>query len=194
MLESFKKLPKRELKFIIVLLTIIFSWGIYVIIFVPSITKLEKTGNQLLELEKQKAQLDNDVKNYNKLKDKYQSYSFEKLTLQFPNEGKVPKIILWIEELFQDPNLSRPSISFLRGKDKEQYLQLFINFTGPYANVQDLIKKIEANERLTTIETTNLSMGTSNLITADLTIKIYGEDFTDTSVEKYDFNNIDLFR
>jgi Tfp pilus assembly protein PilO len=193
MLEIFKKLSKRELRLVIVLLTIIFSWGIYVIIFVPSITKLEKTENQLFELEKQKAQLNNKVRRYNQLKDKYQSYSFEKLALQFPNKGKVPQIILWVEELFQDPNLSRPSISFLRGEDKEQYLQLFLSFTGPYANVRDLIKKIEANERLTTIENTNLSSGTSNAITTNLTIKIYGEDFADVSVEKYDFNNIDLF-
>lgn len=177
-----------------ILLTIIFSYGIYLIIFVPQITKLEKIENNLFELEKQNTQLNNKMKHYNKLKVQYQVYSYEKLILQFPDKGKIPEVILWLEELFQDPSLSRPSISFSRGQDQEQYLQLSLSFTGPYNNVQDLIKKIEANERLTIIETTNLIRGTSDLIVTSLVIKIYGKDFTDVSEEKYDFNNIELFK
>ncbi len=191
MTEVFKKLSKRELRFTIILLTIILLYGIYVVIFVPSITKLEEKDNELLKLEQKEIQLNNEIVLYNKLKDTYQSYNFEKLQIQFPNEGKVPKIILWIEELFQDSNLSRPSVSLSK---EGQYLQISLSFTGPYTDVQSLINKIEANERLTTIETINLNASTVDSITVNLVIRIYGQDFTDVSKNEYDFNHVDLFK
>jgi Tfp pilus assembly protein PilO len=194
MIEIFKNLSKKELRLVFILLTIIFLYLVYMFILTPSIKKLKETENELSKLEKQKLQLNNDINLYNQLKNQYQNDSLEDLLLQLPDEGKVPEIILWIEELFQDPNVSNPNISFARGNNKEQYLELSISFTGPYINVKDLINKIEANKRLTIVENTNLNKGTSNLIVSHLVIKIYGQNFKDFSEKEYDFNNIDLFR
>jgi Tfp pilus assembly protein PilO len=194
MIEVFKNLSKRELKFIIILLTIIFLYMVYVIIFAPSLRKLAERESELFRLEGHKAKLNSEVRHYHQLKNKYQDYNYENLLLQFPNEGKVPQVILWIEDLFQDYNLSRPSINFSRCNDQEQYLQISLNFTGPYGNIEDLINKIEANERLTTIETINLNAGSGYLITGNLLMRVYGQNFQDVSAAQYNFNKMDLFR
>lgn len=193
MFEIFKKLTNREKRLLIIAVILMVMYGTYALAFEPSRAKLDETKEQLNRLEQQEAQLNREIANYNQLKDSYQNYNLDELLTQLPKQGKVPEIILWLQQLFLDPQITHSGIGFSRGEDIEQYLQINLSVSGPYSNVQGIINRIEGNERLTTIETVNLSGG-ANSVSANLSIRIYGQDFTDISEEEYNFNNNDLFR
>lgn len=194
MSEVFNKLSKRERTLMIIALAVILIYSVYAFVLGPSKVKLEKNQQELFRLEQQEAQFNREVANFNQLKETYENYSFEELLIQLPEQGKVPEVIRWLEDLFKDPLLTNPSIGFSMGEDIEPYLQVTLSFSGPFANVHGLINKIEANERVTAIDRTNLSRGQLNTLTSNLTIRIYGQDFTDISEGDYNFNKIDLFR
>lgn len=155
--------------------------------------QLEDKKQQLSRLEQQEENLNLELFSYNLLKDNYQNYDLEDLLVRLPEQGQLPEIILWIKELFSDPALSTPSLSFSVVSQDLQFLQVTLSFTGPYQNIYQLIDRIEGSDRVTKVDRLNLSRGQGNL-SAGLVIKIYGQDFTDFSVEDFDFENSDLFR
>jgi Tfp pilus assembly protein PilO len=188
----FSKLSAREKNLLIFLGFLLLIYFLYITLFEGNLAKLEEKQMYLESLERKEEDLSLKIFQYNVLKQNYGNYDLGELLVKYPEEGQIPEIILWLEELFVDRELSKPNISFNKVDGNERYLQISLNFSGPYNNIYNLIEKIENHERLTTIERLNLS-GSQNSLSASITFNIYGQSFEDFSNEEYDFSNTKLF-
>ncbi|SHJ68396.1 Type II secretion system (T2SS), protein M [Anaerobranca californiensis DSM 14826] len=188
----FSKLSPRERKLITFLGIIILLYLAYITLFEGNLAKLQEREGYLDSLQRQEEKLQGEMFQYNLLKNQYGNYDIEELLIKYPEKLHIPEIILWLEELFADWELSRPNISLNKVYGDISYLGITLSFTGPYDNIFNLIEKIEGDERLVLIESLNLS-GSQNSLAANISIKFIGQSFEELSQGEYDFSNRNLF-
>lgn len=194
MIESFNKLESREKRLIILLAVIIIFYLLYTFIYQPIAGILSEVKEEIEALERREAVLKKDLSDFDALKNDYGKYNINDLLISLPDQGKVPEIIVWIEQMFSDPSLTKPNIGFsldTSTKDRN-FLQITFAFSGSYKSIYSLMENIENSSRLTTIESVNLS-GTNNSLNANLVVRVYGQNFGEIPQGEFDFENISLF-
>lgn len=193
MQEFLNRLSSREKRMITILLVFLLMYSAYKLIIDKSLVKLEDVNSQLESLIEREDELSREIVSYNTLRINYQTYDLNNLEITLPIEGEVHEIVLWIEELFSDTTLTRPRLSFKLMDEQEKYVEVSLEFSGPYESVYSLMDQIENNTRLTKIQSSNLN-GNQGQLNANLTMRVYGQAFEELTKGEYDFENYNLFK
>ncbi|SES63422.1 type 4a pilus biogenesis protein PilO [Anaerobranca gottschalkii] len=176
MKEILNKLNEREKKMLLILFSLIVVYVLYNYVITATLNKREEYQSKLETLEMKESNLNLHLVRYNSLKTNYGDYQLEDLRKRLPEEGYIPEVLLWIENIFQANGIDEPNIQMQIVNGQPSYLQLNLTFRGDYNSVYNLLQGIEGNERIVQIENYNFS-GDKNLGSVNLTLRVYGEKF-----------------
>ena len=193
MKDYFNKLSDRERKMLGLLAVLILCFGMYALVFEGNIRVLNDKKDQLASLETREENLSMELFSYGLLNERYSGYNMDELEKQLPSQGRVPEIILWLDDLFKRGDLSTPTMGFSVASNEVEYMQITLTFSGSYRAIFNLVEEIESSKRLTAIERINLS-GSQDSLTANMVIHVYGQDFADIGQGEFDYQNSNLFR
>lgn len=164
----------------------------YYFVIMPEIGKLNEIGDQLIAKDLEVSTIKKEIASISTLEEEINSINEDLLedTKQFYPDLIQKKLIVILDKIFEDAEISPDSISFsqinivsaeassentsgLEGAPVVKSMSVTMPLSGTYQQIMKLVHELEAMERVNIINSLQLANGEDNQITGGINIDFY---------------------